>query len=307
MKAVTFVLVLILSVVLCQSSPVGLPPAARGSFEKPPLDPTKLLFIQHFMLDKAVACITTAPLFAQEQTQSGDIEKILSEFVNDYKKNDALPEKPITFGIQIKGDDGGKWTAAVDKNSPEKVTLKKGFPDTPTFFIVTDLPTLKKIYNGEMNALTAAGRARMSDKTPLDIGIMEGFRPAPDFFSKDVLPLAFHFFNRGKPEIIRFGEKYSRLVHGGNAVVFYYQPGLRTAWYQLKKGMMINKDLEDAANPFPTLLIITKGTGEGRLGDKTLKLEEGMTIFIPAGMIHQFTTKDEQGMEAIIIMFGEGA
>jgi len=158
-----------------------------------------------------------------------------------------------------------------------------------------------------MNALTAAGRARMSDKSPLDIGFMEGFAPEPDFLSNVMLPLGFHFFTRGRPEIIPFGEEYSRFVHGGNTVLFYYQKGIRTGWYQVKKGMMINRDLQDAVNPFPTLFVITRGEGQGRLGDLTLDLEAGMTLFVPPGMIHQFWTESESGMEFIIIMFGEGA
>lgn len=251
---------------------------------------------------------TMLPLSAASpQKESPGIEKILTEFVKDYKMNDRLPEIPVTFGIRVKGDVEEKWTVHIDNGSREKVSLKKGFPAAPTFYLKTDFLTLKKIYDGKMNALTAAGRARMSDKTPMDFGFMEGFTVTPEYISRVILPLGFHFFNRGKPEIIRFGESYSRKIHGANAVIFYYQEGLRTGWYQLKKGMVINEKIEESANPFPTLFIITKGKGEGRLGERNLKLEEGMTLFVPAGMIHQFRTEDAQGMEFVIIMFGEGA
>jgi len=235
------------------------------------------------------------------------IEKMLAEFVNDYGQNDQLPESPIAFGIQITGEEGGKWAVAIDAKSKDKVTLTKEFPSQPTFYVVTDAVTLRKIFNSEINALTAAGRARMSDKAPLDFELMEGFQPSMDFISDVMVPLVFHFFNRGKPEIIPFGEEYSRIVHGGQAVVFYYQTGLRTAWYKIKPGMFINKDLEDATNPFPTLFIVTKGEGQGRLGDKTMSLREGMTVFIPAGMVHQIWTENAEGLEGIVIMFGKGA
>jgi len=235
------------------------------------------------------------------------IEKMLAEFVNDYEKNDELPGSPITFGIQITVEQGGKWAVSIDATKQDKVTLTEGFPSQPTFYVVTDAVTLRKIFNGEINALTAAGRARMSDKAPLDIEFMEGFQPSMDFISDVMLSLVFHFFNRGKPEIIPFGEEYSRIVHGGHAVVFYYQTGLRTAWYKIKPGMFINKDLKDAVNPFPTLFIVTKGKGQGRLGDKTMSLHEGMTVFVPAGMVHQVWAESGEGFEAIIIMFGKGA
>ena len=71
--------------------------------------------------------------------------------------------------------------------------------------------------------------------------------------------------------------------------------------------MFINKDLKDAVNPFPTLFIFIKGEGKGRLGEKTISLNEGMSIFVPEGMIHQFWTESEKGLEFIIIMFGKGA
>jgi mannose-6-phosphate isomerase-like protein (cupin superfamily) len=249
-----------------------------------------------------VALVAPGVLVAATPT----VEEMLQDFVDDYRRSDDLPAEPMTFGLEVTGDGGGRWNVAIDAEAADKVTLESGFPETPTFYTVMDIETLDKIYRGEMNALTAAGRARMTDKTPLDFGFMEGFTPDPEIMNK-LTNLGFHFFNRGQPEIVRFGESYSRLVHGGNSVIFYYQKGLRTAWYQVKKGMMINENLEDARNTFATLFIITKGEGKGRLGDETVDLEEGMTILVPAEMIHQFWSDSEAGMEFVIIMFGEGA
>lgn len=232
---------------------------------------------------------------------------ILNHFIADYAENDELPESPISFGMLITHPIEERWTISIDSSSPQKVSLKKGFPAEPSFYLKTDFITLKKIFDGKLNALTAVGRARMTDKTPLDIGFMEGFQPSMDFIYGTLMPLGFHFFNRGKPEIIPFGEEYSRTIHGANAIIFYYQQGLRTGWYQVKKGMKINEDPELAKNPFPTLFIMIKGKGMGRLGEKTMPLKEGMTVFVPAGMIHQFWTESEAGLEFIIIMFGEGA
>lgn len=253
-------------------------------------------------------CVLNLPVStAKAKESSPPIENMLRGFVNDYEKNDKLPESPISFGIHITGDEGGKWTVSINKENQDKVTLTKGFPSQPTFYLVTDAITIRKIFNGEMNALTAAGRARMSDKTPMNFGFMEGFQASMEFISDVMMPLGFHFFNREKPEIIPFGEEYSRIIHGGHSVLFYYQKGLRTAWYKIKKGMFINKDLKDAVNTFPTLFIFTKGKGQGRLGDKTIPLHEGIAIFVPADMVHQFWTESDEGLEFIIIMFGKGA
>lgn len=236
-----------------------------------------------------------------------DAEEILRDFAADYMKTNQLPDNPVTFGMRVTAPQESLWTISIDAGQSPPVNLSQGLPDIPTFVGKTDLETLNKIYRGEINALTAAGRARMSDKTPLDFEFIHGFQLDPDFMGDVMLPVCFHFFNRGQPEIIPFGEEYSRFIHGGNAVIFYYQKGLRTGWYQVKKGMKINEDLDDAVNPFPTLFVFIKGQGKGRLGEKTIALKEGMSVFVPAGMIHQFWTEQEEGLEFIIIMFGEGA
>lgn len=266
-------------------------------------------------MKKKLICITTViMLFAFFMTPCSSAEKdikgaeeILQDFIADYMQNDQLPDNPLTFGMRITGPEESLWTITIDAAQSPPVKLTPGLPEVPTFIGKTDLEILNKIYRGEINALTAAGRARMSDKTPFDFEFIHGFQPDPDFLGDVMLPAGFHFFTRGRPEVIPFGKDYSRFVHGGNAVILYYQKGLRTGWYQVKKGMKINENLSDAVNSFPTLFVFIKGKGKGIMGDKTITLKEGMSVFVPAGMIHQFWTEQEEGLEFIIIMFGEGA
>ena len=228
---------------------------------------------------------------------------MIADFAASYEGKTG-PAIEAIFGLEIKGEQAGSWRVQIDPK--RKVTVRPGKPDAPTFVLTCDLETLGKIHDGVWNALTAAGQARSTDPVPLDIGFMEGFSPAPDTMGK-ILHVLFHFFNTNNPEIVRFGEKHSRFVHGGNAVVFYYTKGLRTAWYQLKKGMVINADEKDQVNPFPTLFICTRGEGRGRLGGKDSVLTEGMSVFIPAGMSHTFWNERDEPCEGVIIMFGEGA
>jgi mannose-6-phosphate isomerase-like protein (cupin superfamily) len=228
---------------------------------------------------------------------------MLADFAASYEGKFG-PAVETVFGVDVKGDGGGSWAIGIGPG--RKVSVKAGKPDAPTFSIVCDLDTLRKIHGGQWNALTAAGKARDSDPSPLDIAFMEGFKPGPDTMEK-VLHVLFHFFNTTSPEVVRFGEDNSRFVHGGNAVVFYYAKGLRTAWYQLKKGMVINAEEKDQTNPFPTLFICTRGEGRGRLGGREVSLKEGMSVFIPAGLAHTFWNEKDTPCEGIIIMFGEGA
>jgi len=239
------------------------------------------------------------PLVGQEKTAA----KIITDWAAAYQKK-VSPEEEGLFGIEIKGEGGGVWTVSIEPG--RKVKVRAGEPDKPTFLFTTDLSTLRKIDKGEINALTAAGRAKASDSAPVDIKFMPDVQPSPEVMKK-IFHYGFHFFIPGTPEIIYFDEAHSRFVHGGNVVIFYYTTGLRTAWYQVKKGMVINQDESDQVNPFPTLFICTRGEGRAKLGGKTITLKKGMMVYIPAGMSHMFWNENDEPMEGIIIMFGPGA
>ena len=156
-------------------------------------------------------------------------EEILRSFVEDFRSDPAASE-PMAFGIKVSGEGGGDWHVLVagkkGADGSFQVDLGRGIPPSPAAFYTLDLDTLRKIDGDEINALTAMGRARASDAAPMDIGLMEGFEPAPDFFGR-LIPFTFHFWTRGFPEVVSFGRAQSREVHGANMVIFYYQEGDR--------------------------------------------------------------------------------
>ena len=81
---------------------------------------------------------------------------MIRDFAASYQKK-PLAQAGI-FGIKVNGPSGGEWT--VEINPDKKAVIKNGLPHKPTFYYTTDLLTLKKIYNGELSAMTAVGRAR---------------------------------------------------------------------------------------------------------------------------------------------------
>jgi len=236
-------------------------------------------------------------------------EEILRSFVEDFQTDPAAAEA-ITFGIRIKDESEDKWHVAVlgKKEAAEscQIELHKGLPPTPSFTYKLDLATLRKIDNGEINALTAMGRARMSDPAPMDIEFMPGFQPDVGFLARFV-PFTFHFWTRGFPEIVNFGKQHSREVHGANMVIFYYQKGLRSAWCQIDKGQYVNRDQRDQTNPFPTMIIGIRGRAVGRIGGKEVIVKAGQAVFIPAGVSHEAWNPYDESAEIILLMFGEGA
>ena len=236
-------------------------------------------------------------------------EDILRAYVEDFRSDPAAAES-MTFGIRVSGVGGGEWQVVVggakegEKNFP--VELRPGLPSNPAPFYTLDLVTLRKIDAGEVNALTAMGRARASDPAPMDIEFMEGFQPDARFVAR-FLPLSFHFWTRGFPETVSFGKSHSRQVHGANMIVFYYQEGLRTAWAQIDKGQHVNEDPKDQTNPFPAMFIGIRGKAVAKIGGREVILNAGEMAFIPAGVSHEAWNPYDEPAEVILIMFGEGA
>ena len=123
-----------------------------------------------------------------------------------------------------------------------------------------------------------------------------------------LLPFTFHFWTKGQPEVVPFGElDQARVIHGAYATLFYYQTGLRSGYYRLEKGQHINADESDQVNPFPSLFIFIGGALECRIGGESISIDGKQTMLVPAGVSHEFWNPNDSPAEFIIIMFGEGA
>jgi mannose-6-phosphate isomerase-like protein (cupin superfamily) len=250
----------------------------------------------------ALTCIILTP-FGGGAAEQQDVSSILESFVTDYRTDHSAWRKPLTFGVEVK--DEGAWHVISDGEGG--VELRSGPPQDPAFIYVTDRVTLERISHGEIAALTAMGRARWSDPAPMELRLMEGFEPDPDFMGR-FAELTFHFWTTGQPEIVPFGDpSHTRVVHGANVAVLYYRPGLRTAWYQIETGQHINAEEKDQTNPFPTLIVMTAGSAEARIGGRRITLESGTCTFIPARVSHELWNPLDEPAEFVIIMFGEGA
>jgi mannose-6-phosphate isomerase-like protein (cupin superfamily) len=106
---------------------------------------------------------------------------------------------------------------------------------------------------------------------------------------------------------VRFNGATSRIVHGANVVVFYYEKGFRSAWFQVAKGQHVNKNPEDQTNAFPSMFIMLQGKAEAKIGGKQSTFPAGEMIFIPPNVTHEFWNPYDEPGEMILLMFGEGA
>ena len=240
---------------------------------------------------------------ASETPAQPTVRLLLEAFVSDYREDPSSRGEPVTFGIEVAEE--GAWHVVVDGGGG--VALEDGAAPDRTFVYVTDRATLEAVHGGELAALTAMGRARWSDPAPMDLRFMDGFAPDPAFMGR-VAELTFHFWTTGLPEQAPFGDAAAtRVVHGADVAVLYYQPGLRTAWYRIREGQHVNHDEADQTNPFPTLIIMTSGAADARIGGRELTLESGTCTLVPAGVSHELWSRGTEPAELVIVMFGDGA
>lgn len=247
----------------------------------------------------ALAVVMSLMCCRADSSGSEETESILQRLVDDYA-SDAQREAAI-FAVTV-GED--VWTIEATSAG---ATLSRGAPRIPTFSYKTDVKTLSAIAGGRMNGLTAMGQARSSDATPLTLEMLAGFRPGPEFRSI-FLSTTSHFWSMGQPEVTRFGFDHARTIHGGEAVATYYEPGFRSAWYGILPGQHINADKRDQSNDFGSLFVIVKaGTARARIGGKEMELTDSTSIFVPAGMTHEFWNPGGKPAEMIMLAFGAGA
>ncbi len=264
--------------------------------------------LPHWIVLSLFSTLLIPPVPAQPPA-SRPAGEILKSFVEDFRTDPAAGARSV-FGITVQGSTPQEWHVVVsgrkDAGGRYEVDLRNGLPPEPAAVYATDLGTLQKIDRGEMNALTAMGKARSSDPAPMDITFMPGFQPGEDFVA-GFLPLTFHFWTRGFPEIVNFGPTAGREVHGATMVVLYYQEGLRSAWAQVRKGQHVNADPRDQVNPFPTMLIGLRGRAMAKIAGVEKILEAGQMVFIPPGTAHEAWNPFDEPAEVILLMFGKGA
>lgn len=267
-------------------------------------------FVRAALAALLLAC--AGPVWAQDRTipppprggnGADDARTILQRYVEAWRGPDEMTlDNTLTVGFRFSGPGGGEYHAVFSPDG--RAALADGLPDS-TFHFHGDMAILRRLDRGELSAMTAMGRARMSDPAPLDIGLPPGgWTPETQAV---LLPFTFHFWNRSWPEVARFGDGTTRRVHGGEAAILYYQPGLRTAFYQLEQGMHVNEEASDQTNPFPSLFVVIRGAIDAHLDGLPRTLHEGEAVLVPAGMTHEFFVGSGGYGEMIMIAFGEGA
>lgn len=231
-------------------------------------------------------------------------QEILQDFADAWRGQEEFELRhPVRIGFWIRADKVQQFVITLTNEPVAKLEAR----ETKKFDLgfELDLGTLERLHSGELNALTAMAQARGDDPIPLVPKFPPNFEWTSDTRGY-IIPLMFHFWNRHWPEMVAFGAEHARKVHGALSTIFFYDSGLRSGWYRVEPGMHVNENVEDQVNNFHTFLIVTKGSLLSKLDGIKVELKAGQSVFIPAGMSHEFWSEREAG-EFVILMFGEGS
>lgn len=256
-----------------------------------------------------VALMTCAPLandvaLAQNINPSEKVvvESILERFVSDYDQDPMAID--ATFGIEV-GDNRWRVASRVIEGERE-TTLEDGFGATEMMYYTMDRETLHLIDRKVWTGLTAMAAATSADETPLRVEFT-GEYEQPENYDEIFRRVTFHFWNRGFPEITRFGPENSRITHGAPATVLYYDKAFRSAVYHVPAGLGKEQAPTLAAH-FPRMIIVLSGLVEGEMGDEVFAAKPGEMFLTPPNIPVTFWNGSQnETLSFVWVAWGEGA
>jgi len=163
--------------------------------------------------------------------------------------------------------------------------------------------TLWRLYSGQWSGLGAAGRAHIRESAPLDFSIPPGVHPLEAM--RRGYFFVTHFFSADVPTRVPFGEGHTRKVHGGHAAPLFYDRGIRSAYYRLEPGDVLNED--GARDPMHQGFIVIGGSGVATIGEHRFQVRQGQAVYIPADTIHMLAPDGPAALELIWLAWGERA
>lgn len=229
--------------------------------------------------------------------------------------SNAQTEKQIAFEQMLAG-----WSAAfVDKVPPDysdtlnfhlkddnlfthivftdgKFRIENGKAKNARIIMTASLETYHKVYSGELSPITAAGRASIRERAPLDFILEGGMTPRNMDWNYAYFTLI-NFFNRHPHNKVLLGREHTRTVHGGNTAGLYYSPGFRSAYYHIAKDQVLNEAGEK--DPWNQSFIIISGCGFAKIGNDTIAVKANEAYYIRPKLEHKVWTQCDEGISLI--------
>jgi mannose-6-phosphate isomerase-like protein (cupin superfamily) len=243
---------------------------------------------------------------AHDDGPAPDPEQMLVEMSRAYQAK-LPPDCDLRVNIEVNtppaagaSPAGFQWHVI---SSGGELTYGPGLVEGADTTLTLTADTLRRLYRGEWSGLGAAGRASIRDAAPLDFTIPPGVHPLAAM--RRGYYFVTHFFSVDVPTRVPFGEGHTRKIHGGHAAPLFYGEGLRSAYYRLEPGDVLNDD--GARDPMHQGFIIIGGCGIATIGELRFNIRQGQAVYIPPHTVHMLTPGGPTAVELIWLAWGEKA
>jgi mannose-6-phosphate isomerase-like protein (cupin superfamily) len=205
-----------------------------------------------------------------------------------------------TLNLHVK-DTNSHWHVIIANDS---YRIIEGKNLKARLILTGNLDVYRQVYTGQLNAMTAAGRASIREAAPLDMMFENGMTYRQMNWEYAYFTMI-NFFNVHPNNKALLGREHARKVHGAHAVALYYTPGFRSAYYNIAKGETLNESGEK--DPFNQSFIIISGEGYAKIGNDTLMIKANEAFYIKPNLEHKVWTDSEEGLSLIWNAWGINA
>ncbi|TFF96887.1 cupin domain-containing protein [Candidatus Thorarchaeota archaeon] len=154
---------------------------------------------------------------------------------------------------------------------------------TPAVRITMTRETFERVRDGEADAFALGGRSKMSESRPINFESIDPERAAE--VMEAVKGMATFFFNPGKVKTKELSLEGAGEAHGARPIPLVYWKGLRTAWYHVPAGSVLNEAGEK--DPWPQAFVVLRGSGRVQIADEDLELKTSCVYYIPRDCTHK--------------------
>jgi mannose-6-phosphate isomerase-like protein (cupin superfamily) len=170
----------------------------------------------------------------------------------------------------------------------EEISVVEGSSE-PDLLLKMERDDFQAILEGEADFGALISRARASDVRPINFEILS---PELGTALNDVLKAYMtFFFTPGEVKVKELRPELAGEAHGAHPIPIAYWDGLRSAWYHVEGGEVVNEEGE--MDPYPQAFIILKGRGTVVIEDVEMELRAGTVVFIPTNSVHQIRAEED--------------
>ena len=214
----------------------------------------------------------------------------LIDILNRFKEEASLYMNLIEVGgeesnVGIKLTDTDETATLV---ITEDIEVIEGLKN-PIVIITMSSSVLEKIASHEADAFALAGRSRMDEVRPINFEFVQPERSAEAM--ELIKGLGTFFLVPGRIKSKRLQLEFAGEAHGAKPIPLVYWKGLRTAWYHVDAGTILNKEGEK--DPWPQLFTVLSGKGKALVDDEELELTPNMVVYIPRNCLHQVIAEED--------------